>query len=565
MDEVPSRTRKYDRRTMLYEIPQSSQEVPRLEDYIAAIRERWVVIAICALLGLLAALAFATTRTAMFEAESRVVINPTIANATNQNLVAPSLEREREVASSIDVVSAALALGELTGNAPQIAEDLEVSFVNDSDTISIAYQHPDPDRAADIANLVAQAYVERREEASIAIYTTQISELSSDAESLDVSIDELGVELGQAQSARSRAIALDFQDPSRQGAIDTAQEQISLLNAELGVLRNDISSVNRDLRSFERSLSTRPVTAELLQTALTPEDPSGIGRNLLSAAGLILGGILGAAVAFTLHRLDRTAKGVNEVEAALGTTVLGSVPSFGFGNRRSSVIMLGSAKSPRMQRVRESYRRLRASLRFLQQTQDYKSFIITSARPSEGKSSTAVNVAVASAQAGNSVVIVSADLRRPRQESFLGVTAKRGLSDYLLDRSVTDIMTAVPNVPGLVLIPSGPLPPNPGELLSSPAFEELITDLSEQFDTVIVDTPPVLSTADAASSSPYVDGVLIVVDGQSTDTDELLRVRTTLDRAGGNVVGAILNKDRSDEGISWRKDRYSYEKVASKR
>ena len=495
---------------MLYEIPQSSQEVPRLEDYLAAIRERWIVIAIVALLGLVAAILFSTTRTEMFEAESRVVINPTIANATNQNLVAPSLEREREVASSIDVVVDALMAGGITGNAPRIAEDLEVSFVNDSDTISIAFQDADPDRAADIVNLVAQAYVNRREDASIAVYSTQITELSSDAEFLDTAIDELSLELGQAQSARSRAIALDFQDTGRQGAIDTANEQISLLNTELGVLRNDISSVNRDLRGFERSLATRSPTAEILQQALTPDSASGLGRNLLAAAGLILGGLLGAGLAFTLHRLDRTAKGVNEVEAALGTTVLGSVPSFGFANRRSSVAMLGSAKSPRMQRVKESYRRLRASLRFLQTTQDHKSFIITSARPGEGKSSTAVNVAVASAQAGNSVVIVSADMRRPRQESFLGVSAKRGLSDYLLDTSVTDIMTGVPNVPGLVLIPSGPLPPNPGELLASTAFKELIQDLTDQFDTVIVDTPPVLSTADAASCSPYVDGVLTV-------------------------------------------------------
>ena len=550
---------------MLYEIPQSSQEVPRLEDYLAAVRERWAVIVIFALLGLLAAIAFAATGTQMFEAEARVVINPTIANATNANLVAPSLEREREVASSIGVVRDALANGGITANAPQIADDLEVSFVNASDTISIAFSDTDPDRAADIVNLVAQSYVDRREEASIAVYSTQITELSADAGVLDAEIDELGVELGLAQSARTRAIGLPFDDSTRNGAIDTALEQITALNVQLGVLRNEIIAVNRDLREFERSLATRQPTAAILQPALTPESPSGFGRNLLAAAGLILGGLFGAAAAFTLHRLDRTAKGVNEVEAALGTTVLGSVPSFGFGNRRSSVIMLGSAKSPRMQRVKESYRRLRASLRFLQTTQDHKSFIITSARPSEGKSSTAVNVAVASAQAGNSVVIVSADMRRPRQESFLGVTAKRGLSDYLLDRSVTDIMTGVPNVPGLVLIPSGPLPPNPGELLASTAFKELIEDLSDQFDTVIVDTPPVLSTADAASCSPFVDGVLIVVDGQSTDTDELLRVRTTIDRAGGNIVGAVLNKDRSDDGISFRKDRYSYEKVASQR
>ena len=246
--------------------------------------------------------------------------------------------------------------------------------------------------------------------------------------------------------------------------------------------------------------------------------------------------------------------------------MLGTVPSYGmFAGRNNSLIMVGSGKSARLQQVREAYRRVRASLTFLQSAEDAKSFLVTSARPGEGKSSTVANIGVAAAQGGGRVVIVSADMRRPTQEKLLGVSADRGLSDYLIDPTISDIMVLIPGVPGLALVPSGALPPNPGELLASSHFHNLIKELGTQFDLVLIDTPPVLSTADAASCSRVVDGVLIVVDGQSTDTGELLRVRTSLERAGANIIGAVLNKDRTDDGLSLKKDRYSYEQVASQR
>ena len=127
-------------------------------------------------------------------------------------------------------------------------------------------------------------------------------------------------------------------------------------------------------------------------------------------------------------------------------------------------------------------------------------------------------------------------------------------------------MVSVPGTPGLVVVPAGPPPPNPGELLATNRFASLMEELSEQFDIVLIDAPPVLSAADASSIASAVDGVIIVEDSSRTDTDTLLRVRAEIDRAGGKVVGAILNRDNSDVGGSvLRKDRYAYEKVTASR
>ena len=227
--------------------------------------------------------------------------------------------------------------------------------------------------------------------------------------------------------------------------------------------------------------------------------------------------------------------------------------------------MLASGRSARIQRARESFRRLRSSVQFLAASREADTYLVTSARPGEGKSTVSVNLAVAMAQGGGSVCLVNADLRRPTVEKMLGVPNSQGLSDWLVDNTITDILVPISNIPGLVVLPSGPPPTNPGELLSSGELSSLMDELITQFDTVIIDAPPILSAADASTIAPSVDGTLIVVDGQRTDTDTLLRVRGELERTGGTVLGAVLNRDSSDNAPRLGRDRYAYERVSASR
>jgi capsular exopolysaccharide synthesis family protein len=154
------------------------------------------------------------------------------------------------------------------------------------------------------------------------------------------------------------------------------------------------------------------------------------------------------------------------------------------------------------------------------------------------------------------VVLVSADLRRPTLEQMFGMEASRpGLSDYLAQAAELNA-EKVPGIDNLWLIRSGTAAENPGELLNSDRFEQMVKELErENVEYIVIDTPPILNTADAVSAARYVDGVIVVVDTERTDTADLLQVRADLERSGSKLLGAVMNRQRSDRG---RRDRYSY-------
>ena len=543
---------------MMYESGSQAKETPGLEDYLAAMRQRKWLILICALIGIALGILFTTTRQKTWEASAKVLVNPTIVEG---RYISPVLEREREVVDSNSVAAlVAVDLG-ITTSPLLLLRDLDVVFVDFSDTLELLYVDEDPEVAQDTVNSFASQYVAKRNSEAADLDEKTISALTADIERLD---DELQV-LEDEQTELLRELDRVAGTPSESTVNALIQTNRSAQSSVLGERRNRSSQI----ADAQISRDTRIPPAELLQSADLPTVPSGFSDNIIRALGLILGTGLGAALAFVLHRLDRTARESGDVELALGTSVLASIPSFGMAYRSgsSAIVMLSGGRSAKVQRSREAFRRLRSSVQFLGSTRDAASFLITSARPAEGKSTTAANLAIALAQGETRVCLVNADLRRPTIEKVLGIAStQEGLADWLADSSVTNIMVSVPGTPGLVVVPAGPPPPNPGELLATNRFASLIDELSEQFDIILVDAPPVLSAADASTISTAVDGTIVVVDSSRTDTDTLLRVRAEIDRAGGTVVGAILNRDNSDVGGSvLRKDRYAYEKVTASR
>ncbi len=551
---------------MMYQPELQAKETPGLEDYLSAIRRRFPLVLIAGLLGF-ALMTFVTlSRTDQYVAESRVLVNPTPVGSTDGRLVSPVLEREREVIVSNAIAErAAESLG-IGQSGRSLLTDLEVVFVDDSDSLELRYQSSEPETAANVVNAFAEEYVELRIEQANALDQATISELQAEVDEIDAEVAELEAQIAAISAERSQLIA----SAAAAGTFaDTTafNDQITSLRTTINAALVDRRSPVTDLADAQLEQSTRNVPAEVLQFSSVPDTPSGLSSNILRAVGLVFGLGLGVALAFVLQRLDRTARESGDVELALGSTVLGSVPPFGFRNSlsKAGVIMLGNSRSPKVQRARESFRRLRSSLQFLRSSRETKTILVTSAVPGEGKSTASTNIAVALAQGGASVCLVNADMRRPTIERLLGVASGTGLSNWLDDPSVSNIMVAVPNVSGLVLIPSGPSPLSPGELLASGNLPELFNELSDQFDFVIIDAPPLLSAADAAAISPHVDGTVIVVDTSRTGTDDLLSVRSQLERSGGTILGAILNKDSQDSGLRLRKDRYAYEKVSAAR
>lgn len=557
-------TNSEERYLVMYEAGSQAKETPGLEDYLAAIRQRKWLIIICALLGLALAVLFTLSRTATFQASAKVLVNPTSVGTVDNRLALPVLEREREVVDS-EAVARLVASDVGTTTSPLLLlRDLEVVFVANSDTLELLYQDSDPATAQEVVNSFAEQYVDLRNGAADELDSVVIEARQGEVDRLQVVVDEIQSEIAATDTQRNSALAIG--NTAEAAALQTA----------LNELRSGLSSTRTELRTATASLQeavierdSRTPPAELLERAAVPTSPVGFSDNILRAVGLVFGLGLGVALAFVLQRLDRTARDSADVELALGTSVLASIPSFGVAHRSGSaaIVMLAGGRSARVQRAREAFRRLRSSLQFLGTTRDADTFLITSARPTEGKSTTAANLAIALAQGETRVCLVNADLRRPTIERVLGIAGhEAGLSDWLADQSVTNIMVSVQGTPGLVVVPAGRLPPNPGELFATGRIGTLIDELSNQFDIVLVDAPPVLSIADASSIAPSVDGTIVVVDSSRTDTDTLLRVRAEIDRAGGNVVGAILNRDDSDTGRGvLRKDRYAYEKVGAAR
>lgn len=545
---------------MMYEKGAQARETPGLEDYLAAIRQRKWLILLCVILGLALASFVVTSRTDTYTAAARVLVNPTPVGSTNNNQARPVLEREREVLKGNTVAELVADDLSLNETPESLLRNLTVLFIDDSDSLELIYEDTDPIRAQQLVNSFAQQYVDHRVGQAVDFHDTIIAQLVVVVDEIDVEIAELESTIADLSQERSRIIALEG-DPS---AVD---DQINNSRTAISTLLTDRRNPSNQLSQARLDKGIQIAPAEVLQFASVPEVPDGLSDNLIRTVGLIFGAGAGVSLAFVLQRLDRTARESGDVELALGANVLASIPAFGLGNASgsSSVVMLAGGKSARIQRAREAFRRLRSSIQFLGSSQDSKSYLVTSARPSEGKSTTSINLAVAMAQGGASVCLVNADLRRPTLERLLGLPNQRGLATWLEDNSVTDIMVPVANTPGLVLVPSGPPPGNPGELLATGGLNGLLKELAEKFDVVIIDAPPVLSAADASAIAPAVDGVIVVVDAKRTDTDALLRVRSEMDRSGGLLLGAVLNRDSSEGGSRVGRNRYSYERVSAGR
>lgn len=190
----------------------------------------------------------------------------------------------------------------------------------------------------------------------------------------------------------------------------------------------------------------------------------------------------------------------------------------------------------------EAFRVLRTNLQFMGLDKPLKSVLVTSATPGEGKSTVSANLSVAFAQNGANVCLIDADLRRPTLHKIFGMDSYPGLTTALLGGGGgSDNAIMKTDVPGLKLIPSGPIPPNPAELLGSGKMEKFLRELEERFDMVIVDTPPVLAVTDAAVLAPKLGGVLMVTRAGNVARQQVIRAKQALEAVKANVLGAVLD------------------------
>jgi capsular exopolysaccharide synthesis family protein len=291
---------------------------------------------------------------------------------------------------------------------------------------------------------------------------------------------------------------------------------------------------------------------------------------------LLVGLILGVTLAFVRESLDRTIMTAEEIEREISVPTLAVVPlGAGARGRYGHYFRQSSRKSGKNgnkaltiltspgSQMAESFRVLRTSILLSSAPQPPQALLVTSAHPSEGKTFASVNLALALAQRGSRVLLVDSDLRKPNILRVLGMSdgEEAGLSTFLTGaHPLEQVLQAFTEIPNLWLLPPGPIPPNPAELLSSPAMEKLVGDLRQRFDHIVFDSPPLLLVTDGVVLSTMTDGVVLVVESGATSRGALNRARRILDRAGANTLGAVLNKleDRVDGYYSSRYRYYTY-------
>lgn len=395
---------------------------------------------------------------------------------------------------------------------------------------------------------------------------------------VDTSRDALLAEVRNIQGALAGDLAIvGRQESGVSGLFQTAKKQaleLNLLEIEYNRLRRQKENTEKlysllSERSKESEL-TRQLRVNNVSVIDYPTVPKGpvkpnVPMNL--AMGAVFGLVLGIGAAYGRALLDRTMKTPDDVETGLGATFLGLIPEMDESrskSRKRRVRRSAEGNLPElpellvhhdpMGAVAEAARSIRTNLLFMAPDKPFRTLLITSAGPSEGKTTVAMYVATAMAQAGKRVVLVDCDLRRPRVHRVFrnrGLDMGPGLTTALLEDDSVDPVVST-EVPNFSIVPAGPIPPNPSELLHSEKFHQFLERMKGRFDHVILDSPPVVAVTDASILSTQVDGTIMVVRAFKTRKDLARHGYRQLRDVGANVAGVLLN------AVSFRRDEYKY-------
>lgn len=476
---------------------------------------KWLILAVM-LLCVGGALVFVLQQSPVYQSSSELLVNVTSDGSPVTTPLASLMQTEARVAASAAVADLAREELDDDRSADELLNSVIVAPSPDTEILVFTGTGSTPGRARDITDEFAAAYLEfRRQQAFETVSSTteaiteQIEELSADIEKLN----------GQAE---------ETDDPAEE---DTLRGQVSVLEGQMGVLRAALAEA-ASAGTQEPGRVIRPAEA-----ASDPVSPQPL-RTLLLA--LLAGLGLGIVVAFAEVRWRDRLRGRSDLEANTGVPVFAAIPKTAAHRQPSAGLVTemqphGAAS--------EAYRTLRTGLLMSATRRPLTTVVITSPNDGEGKSTTTANLGVALSEAGKRVVLLSADLRRPQLHALFDAEPEPGLTDVLAgEMSAADALIGSEMTDNLRLMPSGPIPHNPTELLGSEAMLRLVRYLREAADFVLVDVPPILQSADAAVAASFADAVLLVADAERTTRGAVAAARQQLNQVGAPLIGAVLNR-----------------------
>jgi capsular exopolysaccharide synthesis family protein len=424
------------------------------------------------------------------------------------------MDTESRLVTSAPIADAAAKTLGSSLTITKLLNRVSVKTNPDTFVLEISYWDPKPSQAAAGANAFAKAYLDYKRQQAQSMIDQQQTAIESQ-------IAEL-----QRQQRQENQI-LQSHTPGT-AEYRNAQDTLDQLNVQLGVLASQLASV-----------PTAVDPGAVILPASPPSSPSSPKYPLNAAAGLFLGLFLGIGVAFLRDRTDDRVYSRADLYSYVNTPVLAAIPHLRSRARQRSaqLIVELEPRSP----VAESYRTVRSNLLNMARTRDVKVLAVVSPFQREGKTITAANLAAALGRADQDVLVLSADIRKPRVHEFFGVTNNRGLADVLEGTMPIEEAIVRTGIDNVWLLPAGPAADRPAELLQSPRMSELLKFLRERFDFVLLDCPPVLGLADCLSIAPLADSVLLVVQEGNTRGGAIIEAVDQLERVGASIGAAILN------------------------
>jgi len=505
-----------------------------LRDYLRVLRRRRGVVALAALVVLAAALAGSFLQTPVYQGKARILLQPRSTESPFNEQTGQRSDPDRAVPTEIEVMISEPVRAEVArqlGAAPKVS----ATPVGQTDVIEVKAQSTIPRQAAAIANAYARSYIDFRRRQAVDDILAASAQIQREVTNVQRQIDAIGVPPPTAQNPNPT------EPPERQALI----EQQVVFKQRLSELQVDAA--------------LKTGGAQLVTPASPPASPIKPTPLRTGVVALTVGVIFGVGLAFLFEYLDDTIKAKEELERAVpGLPVVGLIPSVADWKERKQpvVVSLSDAKSA----AAEAYRSLRTSIQFMGLDRPLRTIQVTSPSAAEGKTTTIANLAVAVAQTGQRVVVVSCDLRRPRVHEFFGLSNAVGFTSVLLgDVPVSGALQNVEGTDGLMLLASGPIPPNPSELLAGRRAVEALAALLTEADVLLIDSPPVLPVTDAAVLAGRVDATLLVATAGETTRRELHRAHEVLRQVDAHLIGTVLNGVEGDAAYGYSYGyRYAY-------
>lgn len=498
-----------------------------LRGIFCTLRKWWWLILLCAFCAGMSGFVASAVMKPVYQASVKLMSSSNTGVVDYSSLMSGQqiLATYRELLQTEPILQTAIDNLGLSDTTRELANRIEVIAVPETQLLELRVRDYDPQRAASIANEIAFIFLAQRSRQNPVVEIEEYEQtLAEQMQSLEDAIAQSEADIAELERASDEA----------------ASEELTALRSEQSQQRADYASLLSAYLNV-RAMKSRLLGLVIAESAQPPTEPIRPRKAVNTAVATASGGLIGLVLAFGIDYLNDSMESAEDVRETLALPNLGVIPVI--NSWRGSGVEQLAATHP----AADAFRVLRTNVRFACAGIDstVRSLMLTSAIPGEGKTSVVANLAIAMAQGGASVLLVDADLRHPRLHEIFGISGHIGLAALLIDDADLENGIFDTDVESLCLMPAGTSPPNPSEILGSRRMKQLVDELSSMADIVLFDAPPTLTGADAMVLASQMDGVILVVESDSTRRQAARQALDMLCNADATILGSVLNRART--------------------